>query len=61
MLKKVLTGLVAGREVPVDSRKFNPLIWQQSFMEIGQEIICTAILSLLLIQVEHLSDTVERM
>ena len=41
--------------------RFNPLDWQHSFVEIGHEIISTAILSKLLIQVGHLSVTGEWM
>ena len=45
----------------VDSRGLNPHVWQYSFIEIGYEIMSTAILSLLLIQVGQLSVTGERM
>ena len=44
-----------------DSRGFNPHVRQHSFIKIGHEIICTAILSLPLIQEEQLSVTGERM
>ena len=51
-------SLVAGSEAPgMWTVAFNPLVRQHSFMESGQEIISTAILSVLLIQVGHLSDT----
>ena len=40
---------------------FDPWVRQHSFMEIGHEIISTAILFLLLIQVGQLSVTGERM
>ena len=40
---------------------FDPPIRQHSFVEIGHEIISTASLSLLLIQVRQLSVTGERM
>ena len=39
-----------------DGRGFNPRIRQHSFVEIGHEIISTAILSLPLIQIGQLSD-----
>ena len=42
-----------------DGRGFDPA--KQSFMEIGDEILSTAILSLPLSQVEQLSVTGERM
>ena len=35
--------------------RFDPLVWQHSFVEIGHEIIFTAIFSLPLIQVVQLS------
>ena len=41
--------------------RFNPPVWQLSVMEIGHEIISTAVLSLPLIQVGQLSVTDERM
>ena len=41
--------------------RFDPPVWQHSFMEIGHEIIFTAILPLLLIQEGQLSGTGERM
>ena len=44
----------------VDGRGFDPHAQQYSFMEIGHEIISTAILSLPLIQEEQLSVTGER-
>ena len=44
-----------------DSRRFYPHVWQHSFVDIGHEIISTAILSLLLIQEGQLSVTCERM
>ena len=44
-----------------DGRGFDPRLRQQSFMEAGHEIISTAILSLVLIQVGQLSVTGERM
>ena len=47
------TGILGGR-------RFDPLIRQYSFMEIGPEIISTAVLSLPLIQVGQLSVTGER-
>ena len=60
--QKVLTGLVAGSEVPgMWTVAFSPLVRQHSFIEIGQEKISMAILFILLIQVGHLSDTGERM
>ena len=44
-----------------DGRGFNPHVRQHSFFEIGHEIICTAILSLPLIQEGQLSVTGVRM
>ena len=44
-----------------DSRGFDPHVRQHSFVEIGHEIISTAILSLSLIQEGQLSVTGERM
>ena len=44
-----------------DGRGFDPRIRQHAFVEIGHEIISTAILSLPLIQVGQLSVTGERM
>ena len=44
-----------------DGRGFNPRVLQHSLVEIGYEIISTAILSLPLIQVGQLSATGERM
>ena len=44
-----------------DSRGFYPHVRQYSFVEIGHEIISTAILSLPLIQEGHMSVTGERM
>ena len=43
-----------------DGCGFDPLVLQHSFVEIGHEIISTAILSLLLIQVGQLSVTDKR-
>ena len=42
-------------------RRFDPSVWQHSFMEIDHEIISMAILSLPLIQVGQLSVTGKRM
>ena len=44
-----------------DGRGFDPHVRQHSFVEIGYEIISTAIFSLSLIQEEQLSGTGERM
>ena len=44
-----------------DGRGFDPHVQQHSFVEIGHQIISTAILSLLLIQEGQLSVTGERM
>ena len=44
-----------------DGCGFDPPLWQHSSVEIGHEIISTAILSLPLIQVGQLSVTGERM
>ena len=44
-----------------DDRGFDPHVWQHSFMEIGHEMISTAICSLPLIQRGQLSVTGERM
>ena len=44
-----------------DGRGFDPHVRLHSFVEIGDEIISTAILPLLLIQEEQLSVTGERM
>ena len=44
-----------------DGRGFDPRVQQHSFVEIGHDIISTAILSLLLTQVGQLSVTGERM
>ena len=41
--------------------RFDPLVWQHSFVEIGHEIISTAILPLPLIQVGQLLVTGEKM
>ena len=43
-----------------DGRRFDPHIWQHSFLEFGHEIIFMAILSLPLIQEGQLSVTGER-
>ena len=67
LLPIALGGLAAGPGSWVgctwhaDNRRFNHLVLQHLFMEIGQEIISMAILSLPLIQVGQLSDTGERM
>ena len=42
-------------------RRFDPPVWQHSFVKIGHEIISSAIVSLLLIQLGQLSVTGERM
>ena len=56
-----MPGLVAQLDArptgTLGGRRFDPLIRQYSFMEIGPEIISTAILSLPLIQVGQLSVT----
>ena len=44
-----------------DGRGFDPHVWQHSFVEIGHEIISTAMLFLPLIQEGQLSVTSERM
>ena len=43
----------------VDGRRFDPHIWQHSFVEFGLEIISTALLSLSPIQEGQLSVTAE--
>ena len=45
----------------VDSCRFDPLVRQHSFLEIGHEIISTAILPVPLIQVGQLSVSGQRM
>ena len=45
----------------VDGQGFDPHVLQHSFVEIGHEIISTAILSLQLLQEGQLSVTGERM
>ena len=44
-----------------DGRRFDPRVRQHSFVEIGHGIICTAIISLALIQVGQFSITGEKM
>ena len=54
----------AGHDISIwhaDGRGFDPRVRQHSFVEIGYEIISSAILSLPLIQVGQLSVTGERM
>ena len=53
-----LVGCASARYA--DSRGFDPQVRQHSFMEIGHEIISTAILFLALIQEGQLSVTGER-
>ena len=45
----------------VDGGRFDPWVRQHSFMEIGHEIISTAVLSLPMIHAGQLSVTGERM
>ena len=50
-----------GMQTVTDGHRFDPHVWQHSFVEFGHEIISTAILFLPLIQEGQLSVTAERM